>query len=118
MWLHPLLNPLAIFSVNAFRGASHPEKGSAKGLFGIVEFRLMRDTMRTYITLQLHPDGATFSEVAELLEGLGFKPVKGYYDFVYEWDRRATVKDSLWFADKICNALRGKKVFFRIETIE
>ncbi|MGB9636446.1 MAG: hypothetical protein ACPL1Y_04270 [Thermoplasmata archaeon] len=84
----------------------------------MAQFGKSSDKMRTYITLHLHSDGATFSEVAELLEGLGFKPVKGYYDFVYEWDRKATVKDSLWFADKIHTALKGKKVYFRIETVE
>jgi hypothetical protein len=74
--------------------------------------------MRTYVILQLDSEGASFSEVAETLEDLGFKPQTGEYDFVYEWDRNASVKDSLWFADRIHTALKGKRVWFRIETVE
>jgi tellurite resistance-related uncharacterized protein len=74
--------------------------------------------MKTYIKVQLDSEGSTFSEVAEVLEDLGFKPVQGEYDFVYNWDKHATVKDSLWFADRIQMALRGMDVWFRIETAE
>lgn len=74
--------------------------------------------MKTYVLVQMNSEGANFSKVAETLEDLGFKPITGEYDFVYEWDRNATVKDSLWFADRIQAALKGANVFFRIETIE
>ncbi len=74
--------------------------------------------MRTYVNVQMDSEGASFSEVAEVLEALGFRPQTGRNDFVYEWDRHATVKDSLWFADRIHAALRGKRVWFRVETVE
>ena len=73
--------------------------------------------MKTYVILQLTSEGSNFSEVAETLEDMGFEAITGEYDFVYEWDRRATVKDSLWFADRIQTALQGKSVYFRIETV-
>lgn len=74
--------------------------------------------MRTYVIVQLDSEGANFSDVASTLEDLGFKPQVGEYDFVYEWDRQATVKDSLWFADRIHTALKGMGVWFRIETVQ
>ncbi len=73
--------------------------------------------MKTYVLLQLNSEGSNFSKVAETLEDLGFEPITGEYDFVYEWDKNATVKDSLWFADRIQAALKGSNIFFRIETV-
>jgi hypothetical protein len=74
--------------------------------------------MKTYLLLQLDSEGASYSEVAETLEDLGFRAQQGGYDFVYDWARDATVKDSLKFADRIQAALRGKNVLFRIESVE
>jgi hypothetical protein len=74
--------------------------------------------MRTYIKVQLDSEGASFSNIAEVLEDLGFRPVKGEYDFVYNWDKQATIKESIWFADKVQLALKGLGVWFRVETVE
>jgi hypothetical protein len=74
--------------------------------------------MKTYVLVQLDSEGATFSEVAEILEDMGFRPHQGGYDFVYDWAREASVRDSLAFADRIQAALRGKNVLFRIESTE
>ncbi|MCD6461961.1 MAG: hypothetical protein J7L61_04385 [Thermoplasmata archaeon] len=73
--------------------------------------------MNTYLTVFFSSEGATPSEVAERLQMLGFEPTQGNYDFVYKWDSKATVKDALWFADKIRATLDGMHVFFKIETI-
>ncbi|HTW40464.1 MAG TPA: hypothetical protein VMF04_06405 [Thermoplasmata archaeon] len=73
---------------------------------------------RTYLLLQLDSEGAPYSEVAELLEDLGFRPETEGYDFLYEWGRPATVRETLEFADRIQEALRGKRVGFRIESTE
>ncbi len=75
--------------------------------------------MKTYLLLQFDSEGAPYSDVAEVLEDMGFRREPGNgYDFVYDWGRDATVKDSLRFADQIQEALRGKSVFFRIESVE
>ncbi|MCI4317326.1 MAG: hypothetical protein L3J96_02200 [Thermoplasmata archaeon] len=74
--------------------------------------------MHTYLLLQLDSEGAPFSEVADLLEDIGFEPHVGGYDFVYDWGRSATVRESLEFADRVQTALHGKRVFYRIETSE
>lgn len=72
--------------------------------------------MKTYLLLQLDSEGASFGEVAELLEDLGFRPEAGGYDFVYDWARPATVRESLEFADRVQAALRGSRVGFRLES--
>ena len=75
-------------------------------------------TMRTYLLLQLCSEGAPLGEVAELLEDLGMAPHGDGYDFVYDWKRPATVRESLEFGDRLQEALRGKKVYFRVESSE
>ncbi len=73
--------------------------------------------MRTYLRLVMDSEGAPFSELATLLADLGFRPVQGEYDFLYEWDREATVRESLFFADRVHTALKGKRIWFQVETV-
>jgi hypothetical protein len=56
-------------------------------------------------------------EVTKRLLSLGFRPVKGNYDYVYEWDKRANVDDLVKFADKVHLTLQGLNVLFRLETV-
>ncbi len=72
--------------------------------------------MKTFLLLQLDSEGAAFSHIADLLEDLGFRPQGSRYDFVYEWNRPATVGESLEFADRIQAALHGSRVYFRLES--
>jgi hypothetical protein len=74
--------------------------------------------MKTFLLLQLDSEGATYSQVADLLEDLGFQPQATGYDFVYDWGRAASVQESLEFADRIQAALKGSRVHFRIESSE
>ncbi|MGI0071623.1 MAG: hypothetical protein ACRECT_06110 [Thermoplasmata archaeon] len=73
---------------------------------------------KTFLLLQLDSEGARYSEVAELLEDMGFRPETEGYDFVYEWGRAASVHETLEFADRIQETLRGKRVGFRIESTD
>jgi hypothetical protein len=61
-------------------------------------------------------DGAKPSEVVDRLHALGFRPTKGNFDFAYEWDKNATIDDTIWFADQIYATLKGMKVVFKLET--
>ncbi|MCI4336746.1 MAG: hypothetical protein L3K17_06080 [Thermoplasmata archaeon] len=72
--------------------------------------------MKTFLLLQFDSEGAPFSEVADVLEDLGFEAHQEGYDFVYDWGRPATVRESLEFADRIQAALKGTRVAFRIES--
>ena len=74
--------------------------------------------MKTFLLLQLDSEGASYSQVSDLLEDLGFRPQPTGYDFVYDWGRAATVRESLEFADRIQAALKGSRVRFRIESTE
>jgi len=73
-------------------------------------------SMRTYLSVMFSSDGARPSDVVERLQMIGFRPTTGNYDFIYEWDRHATVEDSIYFADKVHEALDGLGVLFRLET--
>ncbi len=73
---------------------------------------------RTYLLLQLDSEGAPYSEVAEVLQDMGFRPEIQGYDFVYDWGRSVSTAESLELADRLHAALRGKRVGFRIETTD
>jgi len=73
---------------------------------------------KTFLLLQLDSEGASYSEVATVLEDLGFRPETEGYDFVYDWGRAVTIAESLAFADRIQEALHGSRVRFRIESTE
>ena len=73
---------------------------------------------KTFLLLQLSSEGAPYSEIAETLESLGFVPETDGYDFVYDWGRAATVRETLELADRIQAALKGSRVSFRIESTE
>jgi len=49
---------------------------------------------------------------------LGFKPMQGVHDYVYEWDSKTDVEDILRFGDRIQVTLKGLNVMFKIETID
>ena len=73
---------------------------------------------QTFLLLQLSSEGAAFSDVAEIVESLGFRPETDGYDFVYEWGRPATVRETLELADRLQAALKGSQVAFRVESTE
>lgn len=73
---------------------------------------------KAYLLLQFDSEGAPYSEVASTLEDLGFRAIGEGYDFVYDWGRAASVRESLDFADRIQAALAGTKVRFRIESTD
>ena len=49
---------------------------------------------------------------------LGFKPMQGVHDYVYEWDSKTDFDDILRFGDKTQMTLKGLNVMFKIETID
>jgi hypothetical protein len=73
---------------------------------------------RTFLLLQLDSEGAPYSEIAESLEDMGFRPETEGYDFVYDWGRDVSVQESLDFADRVQLSLKGKRVCFRVESTE
>ena len=74
--------------------------------------------MKTYLTVMFSSEGVRPSEVVDRMHTLGFKPCHGAYDFEYDWDNKATIKDAIWLIDRIHAELEGMKVTFRTETLE
>ncbi len=48
---------------------------------------------------------------------LGFKPIQGTHDYVYEWGTKVNVEEILRFGDKVQMTLQGSNVMFKLETI-
>jgi hypothetical protein len=77
----------------------------------------------TYMEVSLNSEGIKPRDLTETLKTLGWKPIYGRYDFVYEWDRNwnATDKNPKQFFDhvhKTHEALRGCHVNYSLRTYE
>ena len=73
--------------------------------------------MKTYLTIWFSSEGKNPSRVAERLQGMGFKPIKGPYDHVYDWKRDVDIEDILVLCDSVHETLKGFGVLYKIETI-
>jgi hypothetical protein len=74
--------------------------------------------MKSYLNVWFNSEGAKPSEINQRLMSLGFKPVQGTHDFVYEWRKNVEVDEILRFGDKVKLTLQGLNVMFKIETID
>jgi len=72
--------------------------------------------VKTYLTIWFYSEGASPLEVVDRLRSLGFKPLKGYHDHVYDWKKNVDLTDILELANKVHETLKGLKVFYKIET--
>ncbi len=74
--------------------------------------------MKTYLTVFFNSEGARPSEITDLLHNLGFKPIQGAHDFVYDWGTRTNIRDVIWFGDRLHTALKGTGILYKLETLE
>ena len=51
--------------------------------------------MKTYLTIWFNSEGSGPVIVAEKLLAMGFKPLKGRYDHVYNWGRKIELEEIL-----------------------
>ncbi|PKK81335.1 MAG: hypothetical protein CVT47_02970 [Thermoplasmata archaeon HGW-Thermoplasmata-2] len=72
--------------------------------------------MKTYLTVMFNSEGEAPSKVSDTLMSMGFQPITGNYDYVYDWGTKANIKEIIWFGDKVQAALKGAKVLFKLET--
>jgi hypothetical protein len=72
--------------------------------------------VKTYLTIWFYSEGAGPLEVVERLRSLGFKPLRGYHDHVYEWGKKVELEDILQLANTVHETLKGLKVLYKIET--
>jgi len=73
--------------------------------------------VKTYLTIWFSSEGAEPSTVAQKLQSMGFKPIKGQHDHVYDWKREATLDDVLQLLNNVHHTLKGLQVLYKIETI-
>ena len=73
--------------------------------------------LKTYLTIWFTSEGAHPSIVVQRLRAMGFKPIKGYYDHVYDWKKEVTIDDVFQLSDTLYETLRGLKVMYKIETL-
>lgn len=74
--------------------------------------------MKTYLLVWFNSEGARPSEVNHALMSLGFQPIQGPYDYVYNWGKNVSVDEILNFVDKVHLSLQNMGVIFKIETTE
>jgi len=75
--------------------------------------------VKTYLSIIFYSEGTNPIEVVERLRSLGFEPVKGVHDHVYDWGKRKVdLDDILKIANSVHETLKGLKVFYKLETTE
>ncbi len=72
--------------------------------------------MRSYLIIWFNSEGGKPSEVNQRLMSLGFKPIQGNHDFVYDWGTHVDLEEILRFGDKVQMTLKGQNVMFKLET--
>lgn len=73
--------------------------------------------MKTYLTIWFSSEGADPSTVVQRLQAMGFKPIKGAHDHVYDWKKNASLDDVLQLLNNVHATLKGLNVLYKIETI-
>jgi len=73
--------------------------------------------VKTYLTVWFYSEGASPTVVAEKLQGMGFKPIKGPYDFAYDWGRTIELEEILHIGNAVHDTLKGLKVLYKLETV-
>ncbi|NIR15994.1 MAG: hypothetical protein GWN86_19540 [Desulfobacterales bacterium] len=73
--------------------------------------------MKTYLKIWFNSEGSGPSVVAEKLRGMGFEPIQGRYDHVYDWGRKVNLEDVLQIGTAVHETLKGSKVLYKLETV-
>lgn len=72
--------------------------------------------LKTYLTIWFYSEGSSPLEVVEKLRSMGFEPLRGYHDHVYDWGRKVELMEVLQLANKVHETLKGMKVLYKLET--
>ncbi|MHA1732505.1 MAG: hypothetical protein ACTSU5_11210 [Promethearchaeota archaeon] len=73
--------------------------------------------MKTYLIVFHSSEGQNPLEVMQKLTGMGFKPMKGYYDYEYDHGSSVEIDDILDFGIRVHETLRGTGVQYKLETV-
>ena len=77
-----------------------------------------RQGMKTYLNIWFNSDGGSTTEVTSRLMSMGFRPMHGRYDYVYDWNGTTKLNDTITFGDSVAATLKGCNVYFTLETNE
>ena len=73
--------------------------------------------LKTYLMLWFNSEGAKPQQIVESLQGMGFKPLRGPYDHVYEWSRDVDLDEIVQLGNAVHETLKGFKVLYKLETV-
>jgi len=73
--------------------------------------------MKTYLVVWFSSEGKPVTEVTDRLMSMGFQPMHGGYDYVYDWGKNATTDDALTIGESVQATLRGCGVTFKLESV-
>ena len=73
--------------------------------------------MKTYLVVWFSTEGQPVSETTERLMSMGFRPMSGNYDYVYDWSRDVPMDEVLSIGEQVQETLRGCGVTFKLETV-
>ena len=72
--------------------------------------------MKTFLVVWYNSSGTRTSEVNDRLMSMGFRPMHGIYDYIYDWDKNATVEDAIALGDQVHATLQGCNVRYKLNT--
>jgi len=73
--------------------------------------------MKTYLTIWFNSEGFRPTVVVERLLAMGFKPIRGRYDHIYDWGRDVKLEEILGLGNAVHETLKGCKVLYKLETV-
>jgi hypothetical protein len=73
--------------------------------------------MKTYLRVWFNSEGKPASEITDRLLSMGYRPIQGDYDYVYDWAKQANVDDAIAMGDRVHQTLKDCKVLFKLETV-
>jgi hypothetical protein len=74
--------------------------------------------MKSYLMVWFNSEGGRPSEITQRLMSMGFKPIQGAYDYVYDWGDSVSMDEILRFGDRVQMTLKGLGVMFKLETVD
>jgi hypothetical protein len=75
------------------------------------------DDVKTYLSIWFNSNGEKPSEVTRKLSDVGFKALRGNFDYEYSWGHSASVDEILTMGDKVQKMLKNCNVLFKLETV-
>ena len=73
--------------------------------------------MRSYLSIWFSSDGTRPSEITQRLLSMGFRPMKGNYDYVYDWTESPNTEKAISLTEQVHATLKGCNVRFKMETL-